>query len=102
MMRNTWRMAVLCVLAGCASAPETGAGTEGGRLSLREGAVLEGPACSVEAPECPEGLTCASLDLETGRGSQCVRTQDICDRLQCGRGQCVILESFPVQIRCAS
>jgi hypothetical protein len=105
MRRNTgWAvlMSVLWGLAGCASAPETGAAaTEAQKLSLRAGEALEGPACGLESPECPEGLMCASLDLDTGRRFQCVRHQDICERLQCGRGQCVILESYPVQIRCA-
>ncbi|WP_164010844.1 hypothetical protein [Pyxidicoccus trucidator] len=104
MKRNTRLpvlMAVLCVFVGCASAPETSAGLEESKLSLRDGAVLEGPACGLESPECPEGLTCASLDLDTGRSFQCVRAQEVCDRLQCGQGrECVILESYPAQIRC--
>lgn len=106
MKRNLWLMGGLSVFAGCASAPTTetgaGTGTEERRLSLREGEVLEGPACGLDAPECPEGLMCVALHLDTGRRFQCVRAQDICSRLQCSRGECVILESFPAQIRCAS
>lgn len=93
--------AVLFTLVGCASAPGASAGTGEARLSLRNGQVLDGAPCSVEEPGCPEGFTCASLDLETGRQSLCVNPQDICERLQCARGECVMLESFPVQIRCA-
>ncbi|MFP2905637.1 hypothetical protein ACLESD_11385 [Pyxidicoccus sp. 3LFB2] len=104
MKRNTRLpvvMAVLCVFVGCTSAPETRSDSEEVKLTLREGEVLEGPECGLEAPECPEGLMCASLDLDTGRRFQCVRVEEVCERLQCGQGQCVILESYPVQIRCA-
>ncbi len=108
MRRNTRfavLMSVLWSLAGCASAPETGGATEqkepeARKLSLRAGEALEGPACGLESPECPEGLTCASLELDTGRRFLCVRHQDVCERLQCSQGKCVILESYPAQIRC--
>jgi hypothetical protein len=95
-------MACVLALGACAGSGNTV--DEGGgesRLSLKEGSTLEGPACSVEEPGCPEGSTCAFLDLETGPRSQCVNVQDVCDRLQCRTGQCVIQESFPVRIRCA-
>jgi hypothetical protein len=104
MKRNTRLavlMAVLGVLAGCASAPEPSAASGDGKLSLREGEVLDGQACGVEEAPCPEGLTCASLDLDTGRRALCVDPQAVCKQLQCGRGECVVLESYPVQIRCA-
>ena len=93
-------VALLGVLAGCASAPEPAPGASDGKLTLRDGEVLDGPACGVDAPTCPEGLTCASLDLNTGTQALCVDTQAVCNRLQCGRGECVVMESYPVQIRC--
>ncbi|MBZ4417525.1 hypothetical protein [Myxococcus sp. RHSTA-1-4] len=94
-------LVVLSVLAGCASAPEPNGATDDGKLTLRDGSVLDGQECGVEAPACPEGLTCASLDLDTGRKALCVDTRAVCERLQCARGECVVLESYPVQIRCA-
>ncbi|NMO20220.1 hypothetical protein HPC49_39865 [Pyxidicoccus fallax] len=99
--RLPFLVVLLSVLGGCASAPEPQPATDGGKLALRDGAVLDGQDCGVESPTCPEGLTCASLDLDTGRKALCVDTRAVCDRLQCGRGECVVLESYPVQIRCA-
>jgi hypothetical protein len=104
MKRSTWFAVLvggLFALAGCASAPEPSGTAEEGRLSLRDGESLDGQECGVDAPGCPEGLTCASLDLDTGRRALCVDTRAVCERLQCGRGQCVVLESYPVQVRCA-
>ncbi|MCP3136984.1 hypothetical protein [Pyxidicoccus xibeiensis] len=103
-------MLVLGVLAGCASsssssptpAPAPAAGTESTKLVPKDATVLDGPSCSLEAPECPEDLMCASLDLETGRRTLCVPLRKVCEQLQCARGECVVLESYPAQIRCAT
>jgi hypothetical protein len=98
-------------LAACAtnsstSSPDTPAGSEAprapGTMAVSDEEVLQGPPCSVDDPGmCPEGTTCASLALDTGRRSICVDPQKVCEQLQCGKGQCVILESYPIQVRCA-
>jgi hypothetical protein len=73
-----------------------------GTLTVSDEKVLQGPPCSVEDPAvCPEGTTCASLALDSGRRSLCVDPQKVCEQLRCGKGQCVMLESYPLQIRCA-
>ncbi|MFP2933525.1 hypothetical protein ACLESO_51955 [Pyxidicoccus sp. 3LG] len=93
---------VVGVLGGCASGAGAGAGSgaEASKLTPREGVELDGPECSLESPECPEDLMCATLELEEGRRTLCVDTQQVCEQLQCARGECVILESYPAQIRC--
>lgn len=90
----------LCVLALGACGVVDWVDGEPSRLSLKEGRTLEGAACGVEGPACPQGLSCAVVDLDTGSRTLCVDTADVCERLSCGSGQCAILESYPVQIRC--
>jgi hypothetical protein len=97
---------VVAVLAlgGCVSGPssvEPGA-QQPGKLDIKDERVLQGPPCSVEDPGvCPEGTTCASLDLASGRRSLCVDPKAICEQLACASGQCVTMESYPIQVRCA-
>jgi hypothetical protein len=104
-----WVVSML-VLSGCAthsntSNPEPPASTgaqEPGKLDPKDERILQGPACSVDDPAvCPEGTTCASLDLTSGRRSLCVDPKAVCEQLSCATGQCVILESYPIQVRCA-
>ena len=55
-----------------------------------------GPACEGEAFTCPTGQSCSSFP---GGGLRCAAKP--CAAVTCPSGQqCVILESFPSQIRC--
>lgn len=91
-------------LMACVLALGACAGSEGppSRLTLKQGQTLDGPDCSPNNNACPESLSCASVDLDTGSRTLCVNTQDICERLTCLSGECAILESFPSQIRCTN
>jgi len=91
-------------LAGCASGPsavEPGPPSEA-KLEVKDERILQGPPCSVDDPSvCPQGTTCASLDLASGRRSLCADPKAICEQLACATGQCVTMESYPIQVRCA-
>ena len=56
-------------------------------------------SCSLEV-NCPSGLTCAYLDLNSGQQAACVDTNLICEQTGCAEGQCVALQTYPLQIRC--
>ncbi|AKQ70003.1 hypothetical protein A176_006915 [Myxococcus hansupus] len=88
------------VLAGCRGAGEEVPSSPEARLSLKEGQVL-GPACAGEQNACPEGLQCASFNLGSGPELRCVQSPQICDLFQCSSGQCLVMESYPLQIRCS-
>ena len=70
---------------------------------LRSGESLaNAPVCDAETA-CPDGLECAYVDLVDGDDqARCVDMNTICDRLDCGDGDCLVLESYPVQIMCAA
>jgi hypothetical protein len=91
-------------LAGCAGGSNivNSDPTQQVGLEVKDERILTGPACSVDDPAvCPEGTTCASLDLAAGRRSICVDPKAVCEQLACASGQCVTLESYPIQVRCA-
>lgn len=100
----------MCVLAGCATNPSAtapeqpasqGAQQEGG-LVVKDERILQGPSCGTEGPPvCPEGLTCAFLELASGRRGLCVDAGTVCEQLTCSSGECVVLESLPLQVRCS-
>ncbi|WP_426756197.1 hypothetical protein [Myxococcus sp. Y35] len=70
------------------------------QLSLREGEVL-GPPCTGVENACPEGLSCATFNLGAGPEVRCVKSPEICDLFQCSSGECLVLESHPIQVRCS-
>ncbi|HYO55028.1 hypothetical protein [Archangium sp.] len=81
-------------LGACAGGvePDEDVGQSGLPLEERQ-------ACGVENPGCPSGQTCATVDLGSGPETRCQNLRSVCQRL-CGDRQCLILESFPVQVRC--
>lgn len=98
------------VLAGCAASstpPASGhpAGQDSQQqsgLAVKDERILQGPSCGTEGPPiCPEGLTCAFLELASGRRGLCVDAQTVCAQLTCAAGECVVLESLPLQVRCS-
>jgi hypothetical protein len=97
-------MACVLALAGCASGPSAvePSPPPQPKLEVKDERILQGPPCSVDDPAvCPEGTTCASLDLASGRRSLCAEPKAICEQLACPSGQCVTMESYPIQVRCA-
>jgi hypothetical protein len=57
-----------------------------------------GADCSADFYSCPQGQTCNSFP---GVGFRCAA--DACAAMKCAPGeQCLILESFPAQIKCAA
>jgi len=59
------------------------------------------PLCDVDTP-CADGLECLFIDA-LGLGSAvCIDSQTACDVLDCGDGECLILESYPGQLMCSS
>jgi hypothetical protein len=81
-------------LAACAGGgePDGEAGQSGFPLEERQ-------ACGLESPACPSGQTCATVDLGSGPETRCENLNSVCQRV-CGDRQCLLLESFPVQVRC--
>jgi hypothetical protein len=97
-------MVSVLTLAGCAGGANTVEPnpTQQVRLDVTDERILQGVSCSVDDPAvCPQGTTCASLDLSAGRRSVCVDPKAVCEQLACASGQCVTLESYPIQVRCA-
>ncbi|QDE80151.1 hypothetical protein [Myxococcus xanthus] len=88
------------LLAGCRGSEGEVPPSNESRLSLKEGQVL-GPACTGEQKQCPEGLSCASFNLGAGPEVRCVQSPEICDLFKCSSGECVVLESHPIQVRCS-
>lgn len=81
-------------LGACAGAGETDGEAGQSGFSLEERL-----ACGVESPGCPSGQTCATVDLGSGPETRCENLNSVCQRV-CGDRQCILLESFPVQVRC--
>lgn len=59
----------------------------------------ERQACGVENPDCPPSQTCAAIDSGSGLETRCENLNSVCQRV-CGDRECLILLSFPVQVRC--
>ncbi|WP_434385766.1 hypothetical protein [Melittangium boletus] len=87
-------------VAGCGD-PEDTAKT--GRLQLRTGKnVAEAPTCTLEGPACAAGTQCTSFMLDGQREQRCLGTEVCTDWLRCSGGtQCVLMESYPVQVACS-
>ena len=67
--------------------------------SLTDEALLEAQRCSVET-RCPDGLECMVLDLVDEPAAICTDPSEVCGSLDCGDGECVILESYPARVSC--
>jgi hypothetical protein len=85
-------------------APQEGAPREAS-LSVRSGASLEqAPVCGAELPACAEGKSCIAFTLEGERQARCLDATSACSELlSCSDGaSCVLMESYPLQLRCSS
>ncbi len=88
----------------CASDEPASDGPSSDRFpaELAPGADFDDAAeCDVDTP-CTDGLTCAYVDLgNPSDPALCVDPASVCERLDCGDGECVILESFPARVACS-
>lgn len=51
---------------------------------------------------CPDGLECLLVHLgDPNAGPICIESDTICDLLNCGDGECLMLESYPGQVMCS-
>ncbi|WP_170115542.1 hypothetical protein [Melittangium boletus] len=101
MSRRLTGLALCGVLWGCSSTGDEPASR--GRLQLREGrSMAEAPECSLEGPPCPAGTGCMSFTLEGVSHQRCLGGDACTEWVKCTGGtECVILESYPAQLRCA-
>jgi hypothetical protein len=100
-------LALSCAVFACNDASRSDDGGEGvaaAKPELRAGESLgEPPACGVSGEACSAGLECATVDLSGGRTpAACVDHVAVCAKLQCARGSCGILETYPATITCLS
>ncbi|SET36589.1 hypothetical protein SAMN05443572_10224 [Myxococcus fulvus] len=95
----TWLVAVV-LLAGCRGPEGEPSPSSHAPLSLKGDQAL-GPECEGVELTCPEGYSCAWFDLGAGREIRCVQSPAICDLFTCSSGECMVLESHPLQIRCS-
>lgn len=104
-----WRLMLGCCLAvmglaACgASDEEKNPGQGQGRLTLRDGQLLDqAPECSLHNPHCSSGLSCLSFKVEGVSHVRCMDHTVVCEQvLSCTGGtECAILESLPAQVKC--
>ena len=95
-------LAAASVLAGCGDSDDQGL-TES-KVRLKAGESFDGAQqCGVDLPQCTSGLSCVSVELEGEQAKAlCLNEQTLCSRLECGRGECLILESYPSRVVCSS
>ncbi len=78
-----------------------GVNTYAGTVVQEQASTLEAAAtCDAETP-CPDGLDCMYIDAFSEDTAVCVDLESACDLLDCGDGECLILESYPGQMMCA-
>jgi hypothetical protein len=75
---------------------KTGCGCKGERTEQPVAEVVPCGIIGTETVQCPEGQECATTDWDPGAGAHCVST-DVC---KCDSGECLTLESWPLQIKC--
>ncbi|HEU4539011.1 MAG TPA: hypothetical protein VFS00_33050 [Polyangiaceae bacterium] len=97
---------VACAAFACQDSSDSGDPPEpepsAGRPTLRAGERLdEAPSCGVDLPACAAGLECATVDTDGAPATAaCVDAVAVCAKLECARGSCGILESYPARITC--
>ncbi len=57
--------------------------------------------CDVETV-CPENSECLFINAFELDTAICADPIEVCDALDCGEGECLILESYPGQVACSS
>lgn len=56
--------------------------------------------CDVDTP-CAEGLDCIFIEALGTADAVCINVETACDVLDCGEGECLVLESYPGQLMCS-
>ena len=86
--------------AACDDEAVHGQGTYPGTINSESTPIFDdAQSCDALTP-CPSGLEClyvAALDVDT---PICVDSATICEAINCGAGECLILESYPGQLMC--
>lgn len=104
---NRGLVALLLATAAMMAACGDSGGEElvGSKVRLKAGESLDGAQeCGVDKPQCPSGLSCVTIPFEGTAGSRalCVNEQAICEQLECSKGECAVLESYPARVTCMS
>ena len=92
---------ILVTSFGCKSNTDTAEPVQFS-ATLTEGASFDdAPPCDIDT-QCPDGLDCLYVNIVGGDlGALCLEAETVCDVLDCGDGECLILESYPGQIICS-
>ena len=69
--------------------------------NLTDESLLRAPTCDAET-RCADGLECIVVDLVEESLAICTDRSEVCPALDCGSGECVILESYPARVACGS
>ena len=76
---------------------KSGCGCEGKRTVQPAKEAVPCGIIGTETVQCPEGQVCATTEWDPGAGAHCI-TADVCE---CETGECLTLESWPLQIKCS-
>lgn len=89
-------------LASCADDPGIDTDTYPGEINQQSSVDLSGAtACGIDTP-CSDGLDCLWIDAAGLDTAICISAEDACNVINCGDGECLILESYPGQVACSS
>ncbi|MCP4445117.1 MAG: hypothetical protein GY811_07210 [Myxococcales bacterium] len=83
----------------CADDATDGETYAGSIIQESEGTLADATLCTIDVP-CADGLDCLWIDALGIESAICIDAGTACDVLDCGDGECLILESYPGQMMC--
>lgn len=87
-------------LVGCAADPAVDSSFPGTIKQESAAAFANPQLCDVETP-CSAGLECMFVEALGIDSAICVDSATVCQALDCGDGECLVLESYPAQLMCS-